>query len=240
LKKQERSPARRPGRPAREQDAGPGIPLSRALICEAALELSRRESLDAISMVRMAKEFSVTPALIHYYVGGRGRLTSGMMNLYYVRLLQALPAPSADWPADLRGFAATLHAFLVRYCGITDYILTHNRFRLVQEVDEDETDYGIRFFEYAAGIFERSGMEPARAALGLHLLLQFVLVSAHSKVRHQLPADHRAYLKKRLSQLDKEQYRGIDFILKDYLSLDAEAAFKIGLELMLRDWQPAA
>jgi AcrR family transcriptional regulator len=228
-----------PGRPAKEQDAG-GALLSRAVICEAALELSRHEPLDAISMVRMAKEFSVTPALIHYYVGGRERLTSGVMNQYYVRLLQTLPAPTADWRADLHGFATTLYGFLVRYCGITDYILTHNRFRLVQEVGEDETDYGIRFFDYAAGIFERSGIVPAQAALGLHLLLQYVLVSAHSKVRHQLPADHRAYLKKKLSQLDQAQYRGITFILKDYLNLDAGAAFETGLKLMLRDLQPAA
>jgi AcrR family transcriptional regulator len=235
----EGSPARRPGRPAREQEAGHGALLSRAVICEAALELSRDEPLDAISMVRMAKEFSVTPALIHYYVGGRERLTSGVMNRYYVRLLQALPAATADWRADLRGFASTLYAFLIRYCGITDYILTHNRFRLVQEVGEDETDYGIRFFNHVADIFERSGVVPSQAALGLHLLLQFVLVSAHSKVRHQLPADHRAYLKKKLSRLNPEQYRGINFILNDYLSLDAGAAFEIGLELMLRDLQPA-
>jgi AcrR family transcriptional regulator len=238
---QEKILPRGPGRPGKAEDiSGRGILLTKAVICEAALELSRREPLDAISMVRMAREFSVTPALMHYYVGGRERLTSGVMNQYYVQLLQQLPAPTGDSRADLAGFAKTLYSFLIRYCGITDYILTNNRFRMVQEVNEDETDYGIKFFDYVASIFQRGGLEPSQAALGIHLLLQFVLVSAHSKVRHQLPADHRAYLKKKLSRLDQQQYCGINFILKEYLNLDAEAAFQVGLDLLLGGLQPAA
>ena len=82
------------GRRGAGRPAGPtsGI-LDRAMILNVGLQLTKTTSLVDLSIVRVAKELGVTPALIHYYLAGGGRdaLTSGVMNLYYRDLIERWP-----------------------------------------------------------------------------------------------------------------------------------------------------
>ena len=85
---------RAPGRPS--ADAQPA--LTKESIFAKGLELCRRMPLQELSVVRMAHELGVPPALIHYYLGGRGALTSGVMNAYYRELAFITPEVSAPRP----------------------------------------------------------------------------------------------------------------------------------------------
>src|SRR5579859_1711471 len=136
------APKRGPGRPATR---GNGT-LSKEGVLHRALELCKHEPLQAISIVRVSTELNVTPALIHYYVGGRDRLTSGVMNLFYQEIVGRLPSAVEDWRADVSAVFNTLYASYLDYGGIIAYLMSHNRFRLFQLVEGKEQDYGALFF----------------------------------------------------------------------------------------------
>src|ERR1700675_3323541 len=104
---------------------GPGRPtlringsMSKIDIVKCALELAKLEPLQSISIVRVAAELGVTPALIHYYVGGRDRLTSGVMNSFYSLLTTAIPLPTPDWRAELTTVFDTIYKTYIAYGGI--------------------------------------------------------------------------------------------------------------------------
>lgn len=50
--------------------------VTRISILRAALKLAVKTALQDLSIVTVAKSMGVTPALIHYYIGGREWLTS--------------------------------------------------------------------------------------------------------------------------------------------------------------------
>src|SRR5689334_15383315 len=68
---------RRRGRPPASEKSG----TNRQAILQAALKLAKTYPLQDLSIVTVARAMNVTPALIHYYIGGRDWLTSGIMNL---------------------------------------------------------------------------------------------------------------------------------------------------------------
>jgi len=220
---------RNPGRPS--ADAQPA--LSGEAIFAKGLQLCRRVPLQELSVVRMARELEVTPALIHYYLGGREALTSGVMNAYYRELAEALPPQSGDWRADVAAVMRVIYDKQVKYAGIATYVMTHNRYRLFQDVEPGETDYGVVYFDRLAGCVRQAGMNASTTAMFVHLLLQHVLASAYQESSHQLPGDHHAFLVSRLSRIDAGERPNLHYLLDAFASLKGEAAFEAGLELLL-------
>ena len=231
-------------RPAREGKArpakrGPGRPatrgnnaLSKRDIIQCALELCRHEPLQAVSIVRVANELGVTPALIHYYVGGRDHLTSGVMNSYYEALVEQLPAQTTEWRADVTAVFDTIYAHYIRFSGVVAYVMSHNRFRLFQLVGPGERDHGAAFFERVIGAVRMAGLSPQRTAMYSHLLLQHVLSSAFQQTSHQLPEDHQAFLVSRLRKLDTSETPNTHFVLESFAALRGDEAFRTGLALI--------
>ena len=169
---------RNPGRPAANAQHAA---LSKESIVAKGLELCRGVALQELSVVRMARELGVTPALIHYYLGGREALTSGVMNAYYRELAEALPQPSSDWQADVAAVMRMIYDKQVKYAGIAAYVMTHNRYRLFQEVAPGETDYGVVYFDRLSGRVRQAGLNASSTAMFVHLLLQHVLASAYQQ-----------------------------------------------------------
>jgi AcrR family transcriptional regulator len=220
---------RAPGRPSGATQAA----LSKDLIVAKGLELCRRIPLQELSIVRMARELGVTPALIHYYLGGRDALTTGVMNAYYREVVGALPTQTGDWHTDVAAVMRTIYEKDVDYGGIVAYVMSHNRYRVFQDVEDGETDYGIAFFDRVAACVRQTGMDAPSTAMFLHLLLQHVLASSYQQSSHQLPGDHHAFLLSRLQQLDPRERPNIHFVLKPFSSLDGDAAFEAGLGLLI-------
>ena len=220
---------RAPGRPSGATQAA----LSKDLIITNALDLCRRIPLQDLSIVRMARELGVTPALIHYYVGGRDALTTGVMNAYYREVVGALPAQTGNWQTDVGAAMRSIYDNDVKYGGIVAYVMSHNRYRVFQDVEDGETDYGVAFFDRVAACVRQAGMDAPSTAMFLHLLLQHVLASAYQQSSHQLPGDHHAFLLSRLQQLDPRERPNIHFVLKPFSSLDGDAAFDAGLGLLI-------
>src|SRR5260221_6798003 len=220
---------RAPGRPS--ADAEPA--LTKESIFAKGLALCRRTALQELSVVRMARELGVTPALIHYYLGGRGALTSGVMNAYYRELAEALPQHTGDWQSDVAAVMRVIYDKQVKYGGIAAYVMTHNRYRLFQDVEPGEPDYGVVYFDRLAGCVRQAGMDAPTTAMFVHLLLQHVLASAYQQTSRQVPGDHHAFLLSRLGRVDPRERPNLHFVLAEFSSLDGGAAFEAGLALLL-------
>ena len=140
---------------------------------------------------------------------------------------------SADWRADLEVVASTVYRAYIRYPGIVAYVVSHNKFRMVQVVGKGGTDYGILFFERFTSAIQAIGFDATNTGIYAHLLLDFVSTSAHATVRHLWPGDHRDFLDRKLSELDPKRFPALHFVRKGLTNMNASEAFTIGLQLML-------
>jgi AcrR family transcriptional regulator len=229
-------PRVRPGRRRRGRPAGAesGL-LDVAMILSIATQLAKSVPLSELSIVRLATELGVTPALIHYYLGGRNALTSGVMNSFYKEVIDNWPRDTGDdWRHRLEVVAAAVYRAHVRYPGIAAYVVSHNRYRMIQDVKKGETDYGILFFEYFTSAVKAIGFDAASTGIYAHLLMEFIITSAHATVRHMWPGEHKDFLENKLSALDPETYPATHFVRPSLTTLNASAAFTTGLGLLLQ------
>jgi hypothetical protein len=227
-------PMRRRGRPLGAESAL----LDRTTILSIAVQLTKSVPLTDISIIRVARELGVTPALIHYYLGGGGRdsVTSGVMNFFYGELVKDWPQNSgADWRHHLEVVAGTVYRGFIRYPGIAAYAVSHNRFRMIQSTSsKSDVDYGILFFERFTESIMAVGFDPQATITYSHLLIEFIISSAHATVRHMWPGEHKEFLNKKLSALNPEQFPAVHFVRESLINLNASEAFTVGLGLFLQ------
>ncbi|MGS1107584.1 TetR/AcrR family transcriptional regulator [Achromobacter anxifer] len=225
---------RKRGRPPRVESPINGeATLSRATIIERAIALARETSLEQISMVQLARDFGVAPGLIHYYLGGRDKLISGVLNNYYRERLARMPALTGDWRADIETIARVSLAFAVENPGVSTYVASHNRFRLFQDVDSGETDFGAVFFNHVTTAFMQGGFSAEQVALAYHLLAQFLVASSRAEASKQLPVYHRDFIRGRLDAMPADRYPGARYVAEAFSALNTELAFDAGLRILL-------
>lgn len=207
--------------------------FDRETIITVALQLAKTAPLSDVSIVRVAKELGVTPGLIHYYLGGRDPLTSGVMNMFFKELVESWPPEQGDWRHNIEVVADAVYRAHIRYPGVAAYVISHNRFRLFQEVAEGETDYGVIVFEKMLSTVRSMGFDAPRTAMYAHLLVDFIIANAQATVRHRWPGEHKDFLDERLAQLDPDTFPTVHFVRESYTSLNALSTFSTGLRLLL-------
>ncbi|GAA5233115.1 TetR/AcrR family transcriptional regulator [Verticiella sediminum] len=228
------APPRRRGRPPRvESPIHSEATVTRAAILERAIALSKQIPLDQISMVQLAKEFGVAPGLIHYYLGGRDQLISGVLNHYYAQRVGRIPALTGDWRTDVQELARASFAVGVENPGVSIYVASHNRHRLFQEVGPDEVDYGLVYFNHLTSAFKQGGFTPEQTALAYHLLAQFLVSSTMAEAARQLPAHHEGFILKKLESASANQYPGARYVRSAFAKLGSDTAFEAGLKILL-------
>ena len=102
----------RPGRRAR------GLEVDD--IVTAAVAVADAEGKAAVSMRRIARELDVGTMSLYWYVTSVEELH--LLMLERVQAEAEAPEPSGDWRADLRGYARTMRAALLRHPWAIDYI----------------------------------------------------------------------------------------------------------------------
>jgi hypothetical protein len=195
--------------------------------------LSKNVPLEDLSIVVVAKALDVTPALIHYYVGGRDWLTSGIMNLFYGDLVKKIPENTGDWKTDIPRVAHTIYDHLVIYAGVASYMVSHSRFRTFQLTAYGQRDYGVEVLEKLAACVLQAGCSAERTGIYAHLIMEFVIGSAHRTVRHLFPSDHGEFLKEKLSKLDPKRFPTLILTDTAPISLGAEKAFAEEIRLFM-------
>jgi hypothetical protein len=207
--------------------------IDAASITATALEMSKLTPLQDLSIVLVARKMEVTPALLHYYLGGRDSLTSRVMNAFYRLMVEGWPTSTGNAEQDIRQAVRWMYDQFVRYAGIASYTLLNNRFRIFQIIEEGETDYGVQMLENFTLEVIKAGCSPDRTGIYAHMLMDYAISSAHLKVAHRSPGEHRDFLKEQTDRLDPAKYPGITFTRGAIVDLDAEASFEEGLRLFL-------
>ncbi|GAB7548118.1 TetR/AcrR family transcriptional regulator [Cupriavidus sp. D39] len=225
---------RRRGRPPKtDSPIGAEATLSRFAILQRAIELTKTMPLDQISMVQLAKDFGVAPGLIHYYLGGRDQLVSGVLNDYYRQRLARLSSLTGDWRHDVESFARLSFQVAIENPGVSIYVASHNRFRLFQDVQPGETDYGMEFFNRMTSALMQGGFNADQVALGYHLLAQYLVSASMAEASRQLPVHHQRFIESKLDAVSPLQYPGARFVSKSFSRLSSEIAFEEGLRITL-------
>jgi AcrR family transcriptional regulator len=207
--------------------------LDRDTIVALGLALTKSTPLQDVSIVRIAREFGVTPASIHYHLDGREALTSGIVTLFVREMLDGWPHLTGQWRSDLEAVAATIYRHYVAYPGISAYFVAQNRFRvLVPAVEREGGDHLFRFLDHFFSAIGQANLDARRTAMYGLLLMRFIHTSAHATASHQWPGEQRL-LKFHMSRLEQEKFPHIHRVREEYLHLAGDYAFTSGLGLML-------
>jgi AcrR family transcriptional regulator len=231
---------RRRGRPSKAEANGGAVTpmISREAILDRAVEITMVEPLNDLSIVGLARDFGVTTALIHYYAGSRDDLISGVINRYFMARVERLrPLTKKNWRSNVEEHARAIFDVMKKYGGVLRYLMSHNRFRLFQQVGPGETDYGLVYLNRIADIFRSGGFSAEQCALGYHLLMQYVMTSAYAEVNRQLPGEHEQYILGRIRASSPEQYPAAHFFAVPFSKLDSPTAFDAGLAILLDGMQ---
>lgn len=94
--------------------------LSREEIVRAAITVADLEGPEAISMRRIARELHAGAMSLYWHVGSKEDLIDAMLEAMQAEI--EVPDPTGDWRADLRAFASSQRAALLRHPWIMDYI----------------------------------------------------------------------------------------------------------------------
>jgi AcrR family transcriptional regulator len=211
--------------------------LDRDVILAAGLALTKSLPLQNVSIVRVAQEFDVTPASIHYYLQGRDALTSGIVNLFVHDMLSEWPVAGSSWKADLEAVALAIYRHYVRYPGIAAYFAAENRFRVFIAAGRQRgAEHLYRFLERYFAAIAAVGLSNRRSAVYALVLIQFIIAAAHASASRQLPGEQDK-LRTVLAGLDRKTYPTIHRMRAPYLGLAGEAAFRAGLHLILAGLQ---
>jgi AcrR family transcriptional regulator len=163
--------------------------LSRDGIVDRALELADSESLDAVTVRRLAQEFDVTPMALYWHVKNKEELLNAMADRMLASALAAPGDPASatakdpDWAEQLRSVMDRIIAALRRHPGAASLVPS----RILQSTD------GLRLTEYTLQLLFDAGFSVTESADIARTALQtaIMLVSAQGGAEWSVPADER-------------------------------------------------
>jgi AcrR family transcriptional regulator len=150
--------------------------LSQEEIVRAAIAVADAEGPEAISMRRIARELRAGAMSLYYYVGSKEDLIDAMLEEMEREL--DIPDPSGDWRADLRAFARSQRASLLKHPWVMDF--------LGSRPPSGPND--ARQFERMLTLIDQTGLEPMPTMRVLMTLASFVMgavVREHQEERGQ-------------------------------------------------------
>ncbi|MFB4301349.1 TetR/AcrR family transcriptional regulator [Actinomadura sp. NTSP31] len=134
------------GPPARERR--PWGSISRAQIVAAALEITRRDGLDALTIRTLAADLGVSRMALYRHVSGKDELVALVMDAIAAHDVVPPDLGTGLWPERLRRVAAGMRRELGAYPGTIDAIVTRGdhgpgALRLVETILEILADAGL-------------------------------------------------------------------------------------------------
>ncbi|RKR75848.1 TetR family transcriptional regulator [Frondihabitans australicus] len=165
-----------PVRSRRERPAKPA--LSRKWIVDSTIQIMRTEGLEKATMRRVAQALDTGPASLYVYVANTTELHAAVLDELLGELPNSASASTAGWRARLE---ALLHTY-------AEILFTHPGLARSALVLRPSGPNALALFDAALGLLIEGGIEPARAAWGADVLLQFVTATA-AELSAPAPAD---------------------------------------------------
>lgn len=224
-----KEPSRKRGRPSLSETTQ----LDKQAIIAKGLTLARTNALHQITITGIAKDFGVTPALIHYLIPGKDGLISGVMNAYYKKVCSRWPKNTDNWRQHLESVALHVYKMQSTYRGVVLYTSTHNRYRIVQNVSQGETDYGLKYLDLLIQSAMTMGLDPHNTMILCENFVDLITGAARQAIDTRLPRQHETYLRSIISNLNMQKYPGIDFVGDELYSTDPDSLFESSLRMLL-------
>lgn len=152
-----------PTRIRRPRPAKPA--LSREWIVAVTIEIVRREGLEKATMRRVAQELDTGAASLYVYIANTAELHAAVLD----ELIGSISAPASTEPG------VALEALLDAYGRV---LFAHPGLARSALVLRPTGPNAIRLYDRVLGLLLALGIEPARAAWGVDLLLQYVTANA--------------------------------------------------------------
>lgn len=106
----------------RDHQQAARAPLTRERVVGVALDMARREGLDALRMRALAEELGVTAMAIYHHVASKDELLMRVAEAATADL--SFPAEPDDWVARLRAYALATRRRYLTYPGLAGLVLT--------------------------------------------------------------------------------------------------------------------
>ena len=143
----------------------PRVPLSKARVLRAAVDLADRGGLESLTMRNLAHEVGVEAMSLYYHVANKEAVLDGVVDVIVSEINEAVntidgPTPEADWKSAMR----------IRILAARDVMLAHP---WAPDVIEQRTNMSpaiMLYFEGLLGIFRKGGFSYDLAHHAMHAL----------------------------------------------------------------------
>lgn len=209
------------------------MPLDRARVLEAALELIDRDGLDQLTMRQLAGDLGVEAMSLYRYVESKDDLLAGLADLLWAEIAAAAPADD-DWPAWLRTFG---HA-------IRDAVLRHPTAMPVLLTGDVSPVSALELFAAQLERTDTASLDRDQVVSALRAVTAFALgyVATELTCFGPAPADRAETDRQRLIRVSRAlppdtPARLVDTALEVCGECDVDGVFSDGLELIVRGCQ---
>lgn len=207
-----------------EASALPRAPLSKERVLRAAVELSDRDGLDALSMRRLARELGVEAMSLYNHVAGKDEILSGMLEVVVGEI--ELPADEGDWKRAVRRSAISNRDVLRRHAWASSLWMSAQSGGPAQ----------LRRTDWLLRTLREAGLSQDLVYHALHILEAYVLGATVQHQSFPYRGEELAGLASTfLAQLPAEEYPDLVEHVRQHLDPPpgAEGGFELGLDLIL-------
>jgi AcrR family transcriptional regulator len=161
-----------------EMRSRPAVPLDRARIITAAIQLADAEGLEALTMRKLAAMLGVSPMSLYRHVARKEDLVDLMLD-QVVSEHDLTGLPTGDWRSDLNVLAREQRAAALRH-----------PWSIVPVARPSLGPHAIAHFETALSIFDATGLPIARKAWAAGLVETYVRGHVETELA-DIAAEHR-------------------------------------------------
>lgn len=216
------------GRPAPAPVRRPRGSLNQQVIVEAALAVTDRDGIGALTFEALGRELGAHPTAIYRHFRDKDELLLALTEeLHAQAQLGGLPV-TPDWAQDLRGIARAIHGAFMRHPQVGQLLAARTSRR----------PHEFAAVEYIVGCLRRAGLPDAEAARYYRVFADFVL--AYSSMEAALAAldpqvraaDLRAW-KVDYRMLPPTSYPNLAATIEHVPTLDDPSNFELAVDLMI-------
>lgn len=201
--------------------------LNQQVILDAAFAVTERGGLDAATFQALGAELGAHPTAVYRHFRDKDELLLAMIDALHAETLAGLPAPTADWAADLAAVARRTHAVFMKHPSVAAYA-----YRTAHREHE------FHIVDRVIDCMRRAGFDDSAAARMYRVFSDFVL--GYSALDAGLaaldPSTRHADLMSwevEYRMLPAADYPNIAAVAHALPSVDDPENFSLALELMI-------
>src|SRR3954462_10678412 len=152
------------------------IPLSRARVLAAALELADRSGVETLTMRRLGEELGFEAMSLYQHVANKDDVLDGLIDLVLGETEP--PTGAGDWDTAVRRSAISVHDALQRHPWATSLLMTPSRVRPAR----------VQFMDSLLGRLREAGFSADMTYVVYHVLDGHIFGFSMWLTSHQIPA----------------------------------------------------